>query len=317
MVEAVSGGQGMKAVAVAARFPRVSATPRGLSARLMEDGPATEASFDSVSPSFFDVMRVPLRAGRVFTWNDRDGTPPVTIVSEGLARALAPGGDVLGKRLRFGTGMPLDAEIVGVVADVTQGDPRVLTPRVVYLPLLQSPSATVSLLVVGHDTAASAANVRSALAPFGRHYLSEMVPLTDYLARSPSVERLGSSVAVAIAILAVLLAGIGVHGAFAFAVERRNREIGLRLALGAARTRLMVDILGEAMLLVGLGIAVGVPLAVAAARSLNGLLFGVSVFDPSTYSGAAAFLILLAVGAVTGPAVRAARIDPAVMLRSE
>jgi ABC-type antimicrobial peptide transport system permease subunit len=128
---------------------------------------------------------------------------------------------------------------------------------------------------------------------------------------------MSSTVAGAIGVLAVLLALIGVHGALAYSVARRTREIGVRLAIGAAPAAAARSVMREGILVCSIGVAIGLPLAAVAARSLRTLMFGISENDPATFAGAAAAFLLLGVVTGIGPARRAAAVDPVIALRAE
>ena len=190
----------------------------------------------------------------------------------------------------------------------------------IYRPLLQVPatsSLNPNLIIETADPRSAAAGVREILHEFGRDYAQEIISVDDLLARAPSAERMGATVAGAVSGIAVLLALIGVHGALAYSVARRTREIGVRLAIGAAPAAAARSVLGEGILVCTIGVALGIPLAAVAARSLRSLMFGISENDPATFAVAATIFLVLGAAAGLAPARRAARIDPVIALRAE
>jgi ABC-type antimicrobial peptide transport system permease subunit len=214
----------------------------------------------------------------------------------------------------------LEFEIIGVVSDATMGDPRRRHMRIIYRPLLQVAATSAlnpNLIIQTTDARTAASGVRQILAEFGRDYAQEVISVDDLLARAPAMERMSASVASAVSGIALLLAVIGVHGALAYSVARRTREIGVRLAIGASPASAARSIVREALLVCALGIAAGVPLAAVAARSLRSLMFGITESDPSTYAFAAVVFLAVGLAAAGAPARRAARIDPVIALRSE
>jgi len=152
---------------------------------------------------------------------------------------------------------------------------------------------------------------------FGLDYVFEIVPLRTLLARAPSGERMSALVATCVGLLGVVLAFIGVYGGFAYATLRRRREIGLRIALGATPASVARGVLGDGLRLTLLGVALGLPLAGLAARLLSTLLFGVSAGDLMMHAAVGLFFIVLGGTAVLIPARRSARVDPAVVLRTD
>jgi ABC-type antimicrobial peptide transport system permease subunit len=266
-------------------------------------------------------MGIPLLAGRDFSWSDTLQTRSVAIVSESLARALSADGDVVDRRIRIRT-LPVDLEmvIVGVAADATQGDPRNAHARVVYGPALQVAAISAfdpSLLIETSDPATVAAGVRQIVHDAGRDGVQEIIGLQDLLARAPASERMSATVAAAVGVLAVTLAFIGVHGALANAVSRRRREIGVRVAIGATPGDVARAIVREGLMMSSAGVALGLPLAFVAARSLKTLMYGISEVDVVTFAAVTIFFLVLGAAAGVIPASRAARVDPVTALRAE
>ncbi|MEO8680535.1 MAG: ADOP family duplicated permease [Vicinamibacterales bacterium] len=322
LMERISALPGVRSAAFSSSFPRVTSASAGMPITFVGQEPAgVQTSSDYVSPKFFQTMGIPLLAGRGLSWSDTLLTTPVAVVSESLARALSVEGSVLERRVRIRT-LPVDQEmmIVGVVGDATQGDPRKAHALVIYRPALQIPAISAfnpNLLIETSDPATVVSGVRRILRDGGRDYAQEIIRLDDLLARAPATERMSATVAAAVGGLAVLLAFIGVHGALAYSVSRRRREIGVRVAVGATSAMVARGIVGEGLRLTLAGVALGLPLAFAGARSLKALMYGISESDPVTFGGAAVFFLALGTLAGLAPARRAARLDPVAALRAE
>jgi putative ABC transport system permease protein len=324
LVEKVRALPGVTSVALASGSPRMS-TVVSAGAPIAWKGDAYTntllSGLDSISPEYFSTMGIRVIAGRDISWQDTTKTPPVGVVSETLARTLSPDGNVLGRSITMRT-LPVDLEflIVGIVADATVGDPRNAHPRVIYRPLLQVgpiSQLTPNLIIQTTDARTAASGARQILDSFGRDYAQEIISVNDLLARAPSTERMSATVAGAVSGMAVLLALIGVHGALAYSVARRTREIGVRVAIGATPGSAARSVIREGLIVCALGVTIGLPLAALAARSLRSLMFGISENDPLTFGAAA--IAFLALGLVAGlaPARRAASIDPVIALRAE
>lgn len=324
LVEKVRTLPGVTAVALASSSPRSATTNPGSPVAWKGDAYSNDLlanGFDSISPAYFDTMGIRLLAGRDVSWQDTMKTIPVAVVSESLARALQADGNVVGRSFTMRT-LPTDLEfqIIGVVSDATQGDPRNSHLRTIYRPILQvgpASSLNPNVIMQTTDPRTAAGGVRQILSEFGRDYAQEIISVNDLLARAPSTERMSATIAGAVSGMAVLLALIGVHGALAYSVARRTREIGVRLAIGAAPAAAARTVMREGILVCALGVAVGLPLAALTARSLRSLMFGISENDPATFAAAAALFLMLGVAAGLAPARRAAKVDPVIALRAE
>jgi ABC-type antimicrobial peptide transport system permease subunit len=174
-----------------------------------------------------------------------------------------------------------------------------------------------SVIVQTTDQVSAASGVRQILSEFGRDYAQEIISVNDLLARAPSTERISAAIAGAVSGMAVLLALIGVHGALAYSVARRTREIGVRLAIGASPRAAARSVLRESVLVCTIGVAIGLPLAALTTRSIRSLMFGISETDPATFGAVAAIFLALGLFVGLAPARRAARVDPVIALRSE
>jgi putative ABC transport system permease protein len=273
-----------------------------------------------VSPQWFGVLRVPLRTGRVFDDTDRPGAQRVVVISETAARTRFPGENPIGKRVAvFQGGFHQGATIIGVVGDVRFG--RIDAPPMadVYIPYLQSPRPGAMLYIrTSGDPASAVGPARAALrevAPESPVY--DVRPMEARLARATAQTRFIATLLGLFSTVALGLAVIGIYGVMSFAVAQRSREMGIRVALGADRGRVLRLVLGEGVTLGVTGMILGLAGAVALTHILEALLFEVSPTDPLTY---VAILLLLAAAtmlAAWAPARRAADVDPAVTLRAE
>jgi predicted permease len=278
------------------------------------------ASLDSVSVNFFELMEFRLLAGRTFEASDTRQSRRVVILSEGLARALAPDGDILNRRLKYATQREMqDLVVVGVVSNATQGNLKNSDVNVMYSPAMQSPAFSTPnlLLEIRGDAATIGAAVRRVVLEHGREYVDDLTPLDALLARGPARERMSALLSGIIGSLALIIAVIGVHGVLACSVARRRRELGVRIAIGAVPHALAASIVRDGLILTLAGVLLGLPLAYFAARFVKSLMFGISETDPVMFAGVA--LTFLVLGAIAGvlPARRAARVDPAIALRAE
>jgi predicted permease len=275
----------------------------------------------NVGPGYFAALGVRLVAGREFTAADRAGAPRVAIVDEHAARRLWPGESAVGKRISIGMGMQRGefADVVGVVGEVQYGTLESEPSLDVYLADLQTGWSSALLFV-------RATGDPLALVPALRAALQDVAPsvpvatvrtLDEQLARASSRTRFAALLLGVFAALALLLATLGVYGVVAQSVADRRRELGLRMALGAEAHRIGRMVVAQGVVLVGVGAFVGVVAAWAAAHALAGLLYGVSPRDPWTFLAVPFAVLAAAALACWLPAWRAARLDPATVLRDE
>ena len=275
-----------------------------------------------VDEDFFRTMAVALVRGRTFSAAD-EHSGPVAIVNEKLARQLFQTEDVLGRQFREVTRVRtnLPNTIVGVVGDAKYASIRDAKPPTMYLYYRQRPdmknAPTFEVRTAGSPqllmpTVRDAIRaIDPALPIFG------VVTQQDQIAASLRQERLFARLAAMLGTIAVLLVAIGVYGLLAYGVARRTPEIGLRMALGAARWGVQWMILRESLVLAALGLLAGLPIALAGTKLLSALLFGLQPRDPLTLAGAAALMLALAILAGYLPARRASRVDPLIALRAE
>jgi len=291
-----------------------------LTTRLRVDGVAlpTEeglpVDWNAVTPGYLETMRIPVLAGRDFLPADTATGPAVAIVNQTLARRLWPGADPIGKRVRHGVN---EIEVVGVARDSIY---RRLGERPrphLYLPFEQSygPGMTVLARTAG-EPAVAAATIRREIDALDRELpiLSEM-PLREYIGRSLAPQRMAGTVAGVLGVMGLLIAAVGIYGVVAYFVSQRTREIGLRMAVGAARGDVLRLVLGEGFRLALVGVGMGLLAAVATTRLIAGFLPGVSPTDPPTLLAVALLMTGAALVASAGPALRAARLDPATALK--
>ncbi|HEX3683510.1 MAG TPA: ABC transporter permease [Bryobacteraceae bacterium] len=275
-----------------------------------------------VSPGFFSTLRIPVYAGREFTDRDRLGAPKVAIVNEMFAKRYFGDRSPIGRRIGFGgdPGTKTDIEIVGVVRDTKYQTVHAKTPRQVFFPYLENDWASEMTAYVRTD--AASAQMFPALRSVV-HRLDPNLPVyalkteESQLDDSLSVERLTASLASAFGLLATVLAAVGLYGVMAFLVTRRTREIGIRMALGARGGDVLWLVMREVLVIAAIGIAIGLPAALAVTRLVQTQLYGMSPSDPLTI--ALAILGILMIAALSGyvPARRASQIDPTIALRYE
>jgi putative ABC transport system permease protein len=280
-----------------------------------------DAIAETVSPSFFETVGITRLRGRDFTWNDDARGKPVTIVSARLASVLFPAGDAVGKSLRISrdpSHRPI--EIVGIVADAAIGNFRNPHAAVIFRPMLQElDRARVPIVSVRSrgDAPATTEAMKAIATAAGPHYLRTTSSLERQVDDSLLQERMLASFATAFSALAVMLSAVGLYGFLAYAVARRTREIGVRMALGASRSAVLQMVVGEGVSVATAGIAIGVPGALATGRLTRSLLYGLAPNDPATIVAVSAIFAAVAIGACLIPAYRASSIDPISALRHD
>jgi putative ABC transport system permease protein len=280
----------------------------------------------SVTPDYFRAIGTPLLHGRMLDDHDgqHDGRPGgqlVTMVNETLARKYFPGEDAVGKRIRFGRPTEKDpwVVIVGVVADAKQdGMDQPVQPEV-YVPFADDTASPVSFVLRSSaDPAELAALVRREVHGVDKDLVpTDIVTMRELVSGSLQQERFRTALLSGFAGAALLLAAIGIYGVLAYLVTQRTREIGIRMALGAQQPQLLAMIFRQGMGPVAYGVALGIAGALACARLIRTLLFGVDATNPATYAAAAATLLMVAMCACYFPARRATQVDPIVALRDE
>jgi putative ABC transport system permease protein len=275
--------------------------------------------FGVVSEDYFWTMGIPLRAGRVFNERDHSEAQRVVILSESLARRLFPNEDAVGKQVWMpGPGEDL-SNVIGIVGDVRhQGLELDVTPQI-YLPYMQSElwSADIVIRTTGDPLGLAAAVRNQALAVDRGAAVYDVQTMEARLAASMSSRRFNLLLLSIFAVLALTLAAVGVFSVIAHAVTQRTYEIGIRMALGASPGDILRLFVGQGMIFVAIGIALGLAGSWALTRVMTNLLFGVKATDPLTFAGGALLLSIIALLACYLPARRAAKVDPMTSLRFE
>jgi predicted permease len=281
---------------------------------------ATTAIFEYASPEFFQTVGIPLLRGRDFSWSDAPGSLPVVLVSDSLARILEPDGNVVGRSLRYGTEPARQKlQIIGVVGNSSFGNSRSTKIRTVYFPGIQAAQATTGTLHIKTkaDLGAVAGSVREILTSMGHEQVAVISTIDGLFENWLVAERMGATVSTAVTVLALCIACVGVYALLAYAVARRTREIGIRIAVGATARDVSSLVLRDALILAGAGVGLGIPAALMSARVLQSLMFGVTTSDMTTLIASATLLIGIAASAAVIPAWRAVRVDPMIALRAE
>jgi predicted permease len=286
------------------------------------DGEHNEVNMRDVSADYFETLRVRLVRGRIFSDAEDASKPRVVVINRALARRYYPDEDPIGNRFGDTSLSPGSIkEIVGVVDDVREGALDSEIWPAVYYPFNQSPDTSFSLVV--RATQAEGSPLKALRAEIRR--IDSSLGIVDEAAMrarindSPAayLQRSSAWLIGAFAALALLLSVVGLYGVVAYSVSLRSREIGLRMALGAARGSVYQLVLGEAVRLAGLGVVLGLACAMAVAGSMRKLLFETAAWDAPTLLAVAATLTLAALLASYIPARRAASVDPAIALRAE
>jgi predicted permease len=280
-----------------------------------EKGREREAQQRVVTPAYFSTLGIPLRAGRLFTDEDREGSQNVAIVSESMARRDWPDASPIGKRVRYRGAW---RTVVGIVADIKFRSLSSDAEATVYGPFAQMPQGLTFLIRSRGPANAMAPVIRSALADVNRSApVTSIDAMEDLLGRSFAEERYRTMLIVMFAVLAAVLAAVGMYGVTSRAVSRRTREVGIRMALGASSRSVSGLIVTQTLSGVVLGVVTGIAAALAVTRLLTPFLYGVSASDPWTYVAILALLGVVSVAASWIPARRAGRVPPAAVLRSD
>ena len=294
-------------------------------------GERLNAHFWVISPDYFRTLGIPILGGRAFSDHDADETRGVVIVSERFAQRFWPGQDPLGKHIRpefppteafwlpFSANLPLT--VVGVTTSIKEDglDDAAMPMPQIYLPYQQNPSQIMHLLVrTAGPPMQWTASVRSAVASVDSEQpVSEIRTMEEVVAESFTRRSVIGYLLGVFAVCALVLAAMGIYGVLAYSVTRRTHEIGIRMALGARRATVIGMVVGQAMRLVLLGIAIGLGAAFGLSRSLSRLMFGAHMYDAGTWAGVTLLLLLVAIIASYIPARRATKVDPLNALRCE
>ena len=286
---------------------------------------APSAEFRTANPEFFRAAGIPLISGREFTSSDREGSQRVVIVNKTLVDRYFPHEDPLGKRiawtgeiLRFAPISPEWRTIVGVVGNTRDGGLDSPPRPAMFMPFAQEVAFGGGLVIRADRNvealATSATRIVHRIAPAAP--IEKVLTIAQIKDESVSPRRLNAALISSFGILAVIIAAVGIAGVLAFSVSTRTNEIGIRMSLGADRGRVQRMILSEGGVLLAFGLVSGVAGAYLAADVIHGLLFGIEPHDPTTFIGVAVMMAAIGIAACWIPAVRAARIDPAITMRS-
>jgi len=331
LVQRLAAVPGVDDVSVAAVVPLIDNGMSLGSLRKLDD-PASEARIDAdwnvISPGFLKALRLPMVAGRNFTDDDRRASLPVVIINERLARDLWPGQNPVGQVLETGDFRPGRGKynsrltIVGVARDAKYRSLGEETRQFIYVPLAQNPLNNLHIFLTRSDrldaTSSLAAEVRQALREVNPNLpLIDLEPFRQTAGIGLLPQRIAAAMAGALGGVALALSVIGVYGITAFAVASRTREIGIRMALGAASGPLLRLVMRQAIWLAGIGSAIGLAATLGLSGLLTSLLFGVSPLDPIALVSTTLALIAAATVAAWLPARRAAHINPVRALRAE
>jgi predicted permease len=326
VIERIAGLPGIEASGVLQTPPLAGYRPEtafSISGRPPGPNAIQPVGMDFCTPDFFRAAGIPLIKGRRFGLRDTVGQPRVAIINQALAREYFPNEDPLGKRLQLEPGrddLYAEWEIVGVVGDVRQHGLTEPAKPGVYRPLAFSYFGNGASLIVRSSVNPLALmnSIRQAVLEVDPNQpVTDVRTLEDVVANSMAQRRFALGLIGGFAGAALLLAAIGLYGVVAYTVSKRTQEIGIRIALGAARGNILALVLGQGMKLVGLGIFIGMAAAVGLTRLLRNMLYEVQPTDFSTFLGVALVLSIVAMFASWLPARRAMKLDPVAALRSE
>jgi len=275
-----------------------------------------------IGPSFFATMQIPIVMGRAIDRADQSSAAPVAVVSEIFARKFFGGENPIGRKFVFNSGKPPQPiEIVGVAKTARYNSLKRDTPPVAYLPYGQNLPALGGMyyeMRAAGDPLALAGAIRKTV-----RAANDRIPVTELRTQAATIgqtiqqERIFAKLCSAFAILALLIAAVGLYGTMAYSVARRTGEIGIRMALGAQSGSVVWLVMREVLILTAAGLAIGLPLAYSASHLVQSFLFGMTPKDPLAMGVAAGVLIAAAIAAGYGPARRASRISPMAALRQE
>jgi predicted permease len=331
LLEALSAIPGVRSAALAEGPPISSATwistlkPAGYMPGPRED---MSSVLKRVSGQYFETTGTAIVAGRPITPSDTASSQKVIVVNEIFARKYFPHGDAIGRTVKVDIQEEGPWQIVGIARDTRAVDPREAPKELVYFPLFQltdkkgegaqdSFATSVLLRTSGDPTSATRA-LRGAIASVDPNLpILDTRTIQEHVETFMASETLISRLTAAFAMLAVVLAAIGLYGVMSFNIARQTNEIGIRMALGASSHGVLVMVLRQGLTLAVVGLAIGLGAAAALTRVASTLLFGVKPTDPLTFAAVGAFMLLIAAAASLIPARRATRVDPLVALRAD
>jgi len=281
----------------------------------------TSTSLLTVGPSFFSTMEIPLLSGREPDERDKAGSPLVAVVNEKLVKTYFGGVNPIGRRIGIGRNTAITIEIIGVAKDARYNTLKRDIEPTTYLPYGQRLAGLRQMsfeLRTAGDPLVQSNAVRQVI-----QQLDARIPVTQMRTQAAQIDRTISQeltfarLCAGFAILALLIAAVGLYGTMAYAVARRTREIGIRMALGAQSRRVLWMVVREVCVLGAVGVAIGLPIAFGATRYIESFLFGMKRSDPLAISLSVGILLAAAILAGFAPARRASRTDPMIALRHE
>jgi putative ABC transport system permease protein len=325
VLERIGAVPGVESVAFTQTMPFTWGIPATFSIYGVPDDAAKlpPAYYDSVSPSYFATMHIPLVQGRLFAETDNDQAPKVIVLSQSAVKKFFPAEDPIGKRLILPPSRqqpnPAPVEVIGVVGDVPRDGLNSVTPYQVYASLNQRGWPFATLLVRSPlPVETLSQTIQRAIWEFNpEQTISNISPVKSLVKSSLTQPQLYLTLFGLFALLALLLAAIGLYGLIAYSVAQRTREFGIRYALGAQVRDVLRLVVGQGARLTALGLALGLLAAAAVARLMETLLFRTKAYDPLVFAGVALLLAAIGLLAALLPALRATKADPVAALRAE
>jgi putative ABC transport system permease protein len=325
VLERMSAIPGVESAAFTQTMPFMWGIPATFSVYGLPDDTAKlpPAFYDSVSPSYFPTMHIPLIAGRTFAETDNAQSPGVIVLSQSAAKKFFPTEDPLGKRLTLPPGRqqttPTVLEVVGVVGDIPRNGLDADTPYQIYASLTQRGWPFATLLVRSPLPVESISQtVQRAIWEFNpEQTISNVMPVRTLVKQSLTQPQLYLTLFSMFALLALLLAAIGLYGLIAYSVAQRTREFGIRYALGAQVGDVLRLVIGQGARLTAFGLVLGLLAAAGVARLMETLLFRTAAYDPIVFGGVVFVLAIIGLLAALLPALRATKADPVAALRAE
>jgi putative ABC transport system permease protein len=325
VLERIGAVPGVESVAFTQTMPFTWGIPANFSIYGVPDDAAKlpPAYYDSVSPSYFSTMHIPLIAGRAFAENDNDSVPKVVVLSQSTAKKFFPTEDPIGKRLTLPPSRqqpnPVALEVIGIVGDVPRNGLNAVTPYQVYATLNQRGWPFATLLVRSPlPVETLSQTIQRAIWEFNpEQTISNISPVKTIVKSTLTQPQLYLTLFSLFAVLALLLAAIGLYGLIAYSVAQRTREFGIRYALGAQVRDVLRLVMGQGARLTALGLVLGLLGAAAVARLMETLLFKTKAYDPFVFGGVVVVLAAIGLLAALLPALRATKADPVAALRAE
>jgi putative ABC transport system permease protein len=322
-MESLPGVESVGAVTVLPLIGTNSRTSFNIKSRPYPENQEPVAEFRAITPNYFRTMGIPILKGRAFTERDVKGKPGAIIINDIMARSFWPGEDPLGQILSIGVSVsdnePTEWEIVAVVGDMKHFSLDSEAVPEMYVPHAQQPWTSMTLMArSSSDPTQLAAAMRSQVLSLDRNQpVSDVRTMNEVIARSIAQQRFYMLLLTLFAVMALVLAAVGIFGVMSYSVTERTREIGIRMALGAQTRDVLKYVVGQGMMLTLAGVAIGLVGSFLLTRFMTNMLYEVDAFDPVTFAAISLLLALVALLACYIPARRATKVDPMVALRYE